>query len=54
MSTKTRSSAAERPREEEIGDVWFETRWGMTMFVLAACLAGTGLLFYLATYMAWF
>jgi hypothetical protein len=26
----------------------------MTMFVLAACLAGTGLLFYLATYMAWF
>lgn len=53
MQAKKNPSSAAPHRDESVGDIWFETKWGMTMFVLAACLAGSGLLWYLAIYMAW-
>ncbi len=52
MSSR-RTLPSQLPREETAGNIWFETKWGMTMFVLAACLAASGLILYLAIYMAW-
>lgn len=50
----TKTPVTSQPRHDDTADdIWFETKWGMTMFVVAACLAGSGLLFYLAIYWAW-
>lgn len=50
----TKTPVTSQPRHDDtVDDIWFETKWGMTMFVVAACLAGSGLLFYLAIYWAW-
>ncbi|NLG76112.1 MAG: hypothetical protein GX535_07730 [Xanthomonadaceae bacterium] len=53
QQTKGSSPLSSR-RDDSAGDIWFETKWGMTILVVAACLAGSGLLLYLAIYMAWF
>jgi hypothetical protein len=52
MSTTKTPLSSQAHRDETAGDIWFETKWGMTMFVVAACLAGSGLLLYLAIYWA--
>lgn len=48
----TKQPASPRP-PEMVDAVWFETRWGIAMCVLAVCLAGSALLLYLAIYLAW-
>jgi len=48
----TEQPASPRP-PEMVDAVWFETRWGIAMCVLAVCLAGSALLLYLAIYLAW-
>jgi hypothetical protein len=48
-----RALSTESSQGDTARDIWFETRWGMAMFVVAACLAASALLFYLALYMAW-
>lgn len=53
QAKKSPASASSHHRDKIVGDIWFETKWGMAMFVLAAFLAGSGLLWYLALYMAW-
>ncbi len=53
MNTTKTPASSQVPRDDTAGDIWFETRWGMTIFVVAACLAGSGLLLYLAIYWAW-
>jgi hypothetical protein len=53
MNTTKTPASSQVPRDDTAGDIWFETKWGMTIFVVAACLAGSGLLLYLAIYLAW-
>lgn len=53
MHTKKTVRSPSSSQDETAGDIWFETRWGIAMLVLAACLAGSGLLVYVAINMAW-
>ncbi|MFO7305727.1 MAG: hypothetical protein C0P74_009435 [Gammaproteobacteria bacterium] len=43
----------DRQRSRESTSIWFETRWGMTAFLVAVCIIGSAALLYFAIYMAW-